>query len=105
MREIVRNRILDKYKHQCNYCGSKENLQIDHIIPLNKGGIHSENNFQILCRSCNSKKKDKYNFDEFFKQGDGKTYILINTKLVRYLNRLKPNEFVSVTEQKFEELC
>jgi hypothetical protein len=40
----------------CVYCAITENLSIDHIHPWSKGGAHEMNNFQTLCRSCNSKK-------------------------------------------------
>ena len=40
----------------CKNCGTKKNLTIDHIIPLSKGGSNDEDNFQILCMSCNRKK-------------------------------------------------
>lgn len=32
---------------------------IDHIKPLSKGGLHSWDNVQLLCRHCNSLKRDK----------------------------------------------
>lgn len=34
-------------------------LTLDHIKPLVMGGLHTENNVQPLCRSCNSKKGAK----------------------------------------------
>jgi hypothetical protein len=40
----------------CLSCGSEEFLSIDHIIPFSMGGEDTEENFQTLCRSCNSKK-------------------------------------------------
>lgn len=45
--------ILDK----CAYCGNTENLQLDHIIPIIKGGKNIEENIQVLCRKCNIKKR------------------------------------------------
>ena len=46
----------------CANCGLasqwKVPFQVDHIIPLNKGGKTVPENLQILCRSCNAQKSD-----------------------------------------------
>ncbi|WP_371825136.1 HNH endonuclease [Vreelandella aquamarina] len=34
--------------------------ELDHIRPLSKGGHHSKENTQLLCRSCNLDKSDKW---------------------------------------------
>lgn len=36
-----------------------ERPTIDHIVPVSKGGEHTLDNVQPLCRSCNSQKNDK----------------------------------------------
>lgn len=41
----------------CSYCGSEEELSLDHLIPQFKGGEHSADNLVEACRSCNSSKK------------------------------------------------
>lgn len=38
----------------------KRDFHIDHIKPLNKGGLTVAENLQILCRSCNMTKSDSY---------------------------------------------
>jgi 5-methylcytosine-specific restriction endonuclease McrA len=43
----------------CKNCGVSEDLTIDHIIPMSKGGSDNIANLQCLCRSCNSVKGDK----------------------------------------------
>lgn len=48
--------ILAKYNNSCAYCGNKEKLGQDHIIPLSRGGNHTKDNVVPACKSCNSKK-------------------------------------------------
>ena len=43
----------------CAICGSKKSLNIDHIVPISKGGENRIENVQILCFSCNRKKSNK----------------------------------------------
>ncbi len=40
----------------CVNCGSFDNLEIDHIIPVSRGGSSGKENLQILCKTCNRKK-------------------------------------------------
>ena len=61
LREQIKVR--DGYTCQiCNLSTADEAnllLEIDHIIPLSKGGITSENNLQTLCWKCNRTKGSK----------------------------------------------
>lgn len=43
----------------CYYCGGKEKLSLDHIIPRKKGGPDSGDNLIFSCRKCNSSKGSK----------------------------------------------
>ncbi|MHC9538980.1 MAG: HNH endonuclease [Vulcanimicrobiota bacterium] len=45
--------------HICNYCGSSENLSLDHIFPQKYGGKDDAENLIIACKSCNSSKGKK----------------------------------------------
>jgi 5-methylcytosine-specific restriction endonuclease McrA len=40
----------------CERCGATEDLTLDHVVPLARGGASSLANAQVLCRSCNSAK-------------------------------------------------
>jgi 5-methylcytosine-specific restriction endonuclease McrA len=56
----VKKYILKRDKYQCQSCGKTEEetkLNIDHIIPLAKGGSNDISNLQTLCSLCNQKKK------------------------------------------------
>lgn len=41
---------------RCVKCGSRRNLEIDHIYPISKGGKTEMSNLQTLCHRCNVKK-------------------------------------------------
>lgn len=43
---------------KCKYCGTTENLTIDHKQPKIKGGTDDVKNLQCLCYPCNSMKSD-----------------------------------------------
>lgn len=67
----IRAAVLKRDGYKCQSCGwvpggpvpvnadGREiyrTLEIDHILPKSKGGPSEEDNFQVLCTSCNSKK-------------------------------------------------
>ncbi|MFC9768982.1 HNH endonuclease [Rhodococcus jostii] len=52
----VRGEVYARDGHMCVACGSTDDLSLDHIIPWSHGGPDSVDNFQTLCRPCNSKK-------------------------------------------------
>lgn len=44
---------------RCVFCGSLERIEIDHIVPISKGGTNDIENLQPLCRRCNSSKGNR----------------------------------------------
>jgi 5-methylcytosine-specific restriction endonuclease McrA len=49
--------IKTQYGYRCVYCHKKpKRLEMDHIIPLSKGGSHTASNIVPACRSCNASK-------------------------------------------------
>jgi hypothetical protein len=65
MTSALREKIKNRDKFTCKICSlstSQEKnllLEIDHIIPLSKGGITAEENLQTLCWKCNRSKGAK----------------------------------------------
>ena len=57
-REIV-DAVYKRDGGRCVYCGSTQNLQLDHIIPFSKGGATTLENMQLLCQKCNVEKSNK----------------------------------------------
>lgn len=43
----------------CKICGSVEDLEVDHIVPVSKGGRTLLENLQILCRPCHDGKHSR----------------------------------------------
>jgi 5-methylcytosine-specific restriction enzyme A len=44
----------------CHYCSrevGRENLTMDHIVPLSRGGKSTKGNIVACCKECNSRKK------------------------------------------------
>ena len=48
-----RYRVWERDGGACLKCGSKESLQVDHIVPVARGGGCGEENLRLLCMGCN----------------------------------------------------
>lgn len=62
----IRYEVLKRAKYRCELCGASAEevaLHVDHIIPRNKGGQDDLTNFQALCITCNTNKRDQDDAD------------------------------------------
>lgn len=57
----LRYKILRRDGFRCVVCGKVERLEIDHVLPVAKGGLTEEKNLRTLCHWCNQLKRDKTN--------------------------------------------
>lgn len=48
--------VMIRDNYTCQYCGSKKELTIDHVIPVSRGGKSNFENCVTACKSCNTKK-------------------------------------------------
>lgn len=57
--DAVKIRVLKRDRFRCTYCGvpgTDAELEVDHIIPVARGGSHHISNLTTACRSCNQHK-------------------------------------------------
>jgi 5-methylcytosine-specific restriction endonuclease McrA len=58
-RKITRRAVFARDQWTCQYCGSRSNLTVDHVIPRSKGGGSSWDNIVASCAPCNRRKGDQ----------------------------------------------
>lgn len=57
----------------CYYCDqkfSKEELTMDHKIPIARGGLSTKSNLVVCCKTCNSQKQSRLSVDYVGSQGE-----------------------------------
>jgi 5-methylcytosine-specific restriction endonuclease McrA len=57
-RKITRRAVFARDGWACQYCGSRSNLTVDHVIPRSKGGDSTWENIVASCAPCNRRKGD-----------------------------------------------
>jgi len=95
----VRRALFKKYDSKCFSCGSKDKLEIHHIVPICKGGTSELENLLLLCNNCHCVVSNR---------SGPKTKKYINYRLnpefqgirERILNKIKP---LMINEDKFFE--
>ena len=92
MNNTLRDQVLKRDGYRCKVCGKTPDdgvrLEIDHIIPVSKGGQTTMSNLQTLCSSCNYKKCAQ----------DNQTFILNESR-----NQLK-NKLLSFRKKRSKEM-
>jgi 5-methylcytosine-specific restriction endonuclease McrA len=57
-RKITRRAVFARDDWTCQYCGSRTQLTVDHVIPRSKGGGSTWENIVAACAPCNRRKGD-----------------------------------------------
>ena len=58
-RKITRRAVFARDGWECQYCGARTSLTVDHVIPRSKGGCSSWENIVASCAPCNRRKGDR----------------------------------------------
>ena len=55
---LTRQNIFKRDNFECQYCGTRRDLTIDHVFPKGRGGLDTWTNLVTACKKCNAKKGD-----------------------------------------------
>lgn len=55
---MSRQNIFKRDRGMCQYCGARDHLTLDHVIPKSRGGKSNWDNLVTACQRCNSQKGD-----------------------------------------------
>ena len=58
----IRHEVFKRDGFRCVECGAtkeEKGLEVDHIIPVSRGGADELDNLQTLCKDCNLAKKER----------------------------------------------
>lgn len=103
IREYVKER---EHPGECIYCGSRENLTLDHLIPLSRGGPDTPDNAVMACRSCNSSKGSRGVYEWYGLEGRDSLPRVVEGKYLKLLYRLHEEKgTLNVGREDLEILC
>lgn len=85
IREWQREQELPK---ECVFCSTPDNLQIDHLIPRNRGGVDSADNIVWACNTCNASRGDQGVFQWLGLKKKEKLHRIVAGKYLKQLYEL-----------------
>ncbi|RJP34961.1 MAG: HNH endonuclease [Candidatus Omnitrophota bacterium] len=88
----------------CCYCGSREYLTIDHLIPTKRGGANSGDKLVWACRSCNSSKCARDALEWFDERNQFSPILLLRCYLKLAIEICRERDLMSVPLAEVPEL-
>lgn len=103
IREWQREQELSK---ECVFCGAKENLQTDHLIPRSRGGADSADNLILSCGNCNSTRNNKGVFEWLGLKRKDALHRLVAGKYLKELYEMhRSKNTLSINVNELAKLC
>jgi len=103
IREWVRER---ENPDQCIYCGAKEKLTVDHMIPLSRWGPDHPDNAVMVCGRCNSSKGDKRLYEFYSLTNRNKIPRIAEGKYLKLLyDELNRRGLLKVDRGNISDIC
>ena len=91
---------------ECVFCRACENLQVDHLIPRNRGGTDSADNTVWSCKFCNASRGDQGVFQWLGLKKKDELHRLVAGKYLKQLYELHQQRgTLDVDEDSIGQLC
>lgn len=97
-----RQSIKEHWNYKCAYCGSDDNLTLDHITPKIKGGTDRITNLICACQKCNYSKGHNY-WSEWYKKQEFFTIDRLSD-IIKWQTQISENELVVYKPRKVPSL-
>ena len=91
---------------ECVFCGAKEELETDHLIPKSRGGSDSADNLVLSCKTCNTSRNYRGIFEWLgLKKKDG-LHRLVAGKYLKELYELHDKKgTLDISVNELQTLC
>lgn len=98
--EERQNKVKALYHYNCSLCWSYNNLQVHHMLPINKWWWHDLDNLVLLCRSCHEDEHGNVDFSWPYKNPSSKSVFM--GRLEKIKHAIKSNTDIHFHYKKFE---
>lgn len=86
----LRQPVLKRDGFKCVYCGDDENLVVDHVVPVAKGGWTDLDNLVAACRACNSGKSGRTPEEAGYRVIDPNAAVLVTLAVTKWRDSIQP---------------